>query len=85
MGEQKYYSTIETAQILGISRIAVYKKVKSGVISARKIGRNYAVPSQEVEIILGKTLDSSQKRLIKSGVAKTVREYGEALKMLGRQ
>jgi excisionase family DNA binding protein len=39
-----YLTIPQVAKILGISRIAVYKRVKKGQIKATKIGRNYAVP-----------------------------------------
>ncbi|MCA9401711.1 MAG: helix-turn-helix domain-containing protein, partial [Candidatus Omnitrophica bacterium] len=37
----------ELARKMGMSRVAVYKKVKSGQITAKKVGRNYTVPAQD--------------------------------------
>lgn len=42
-----YISIPEYARRLGISRIAVYKKVKQGLIPAKKVGRNYVIPTDE--------------------------------------
>jgi len=84
MRDKKLLTIPELAKILGISRIAVYKKVKSGEIKAGKVGRIYAIPQEEFDSILGKTLTTSQKRVINQGVAKTVKEYGEVLQLLGR-
>lgn len=39
----QYISIPEYAKKLGISRIAVYKKVKKGQLPAKKIGRHYAI------------------------------------------
>ena len=75
----------ELAGILGISRIAVYKKVKKGQIKAFKIGRTYVIPKENVPCISGRALTQEQKRQIDQAVAKTVREYGETLKLLGRE
>lgn len=84
--DKKEYLTIaELAKILGISRIAVFKKVKKGQIRAEKIGRNYAVPASSVEEILGKELGKSEKEEIDKAVHKTVKEYGETLKLLGKE
>jgi excisionase family DNA binding protein len=84
--ENKEFLTIaELAKILGISRIAVFKKVQNGQIKAMKIGRNYAIPKKSLCFILGKSLSSRQKSRIDAAVAKTVREYGETLKLLGRE
>jgi len=84
MKNDQYLSTQELANILGISRIAVYKKVKKGLIKAVKIGRNYAIPKKYVAHILGKTLSAKDKQNIDQAIKKTVREYGEVLRLLGR-
>jgi excisionase family DNA binding protein len=43
--DREYYSLPEVAALLGISRIAVFKRVKKGQLAALRIGRNWAVPS----------------------------------------
>jgi len=83
--KKEYISIPELAGLLGISRIAVFKKVKKGDIKASKIGRNYAVPYAYVESILGKTLGPQDKREIDAAVKKTVKEYGVTLKLLGKE
>ena len=84
MKSEKYISIPELANILGISRIAVYKKVKKGEIKAVKIGRNFAIPKRYVSGILGKPLNEGDKNKINKAIKRTVREYGEVLKRLGR-
>lgn len=81
--DQKYFSIPQIAQKLGISRIAVYQKVKKGEIKAMKIGRNFAIMANEIENILNQILTSDQKKTIDLGVKKTVKEYSEALRLLG--
>lgn len=86
MAKKNDYITIpELAKILGLSRIAIFKKVKKGVIKAVKIGRNYAIPRAYVDSILGKTLGDSDKKEIDIAVKKTVKEYGRTLKLLGKE
>ncbi len=85
MKEKDYFTTTELAKILGISRIAVFKKIKSGEIKAIRVGRVFAIPKAEFEIILGKTLSADQKKVIDEGIKKTIREYGTTLKMLGNE
>lgn len=85
MKSEKYISIPELADILGISRIAVYKKVKKGEIKAVKIGRNFAIPKRYVSGILGKSLNEGDKNKINKAIKRTVREYGEVLKRLGRE
>ncbi|MHB0994924.1 MAG: helix-turn-helix domain-containing protein [Elusimicrobiales bacterium] len=46
---REYYSIPEAAALLGLSRIAVFKRVKAGRMSALRFGRNWAVPASELE------------------------------------
>jgi excisionase family DNA binding protein len=82
--EKEYITIPELAKVLGISRIAVFKKVKKGEIKAVKIGRNYAIPKKYVAEITGRALGEKDKKEIDAAVKKTVREYGETLKLLGK-
>jgi len=85
MNEEKFVTIPQLAKILGLSRIAVYKKVKKGDIKAIRIGRNYAISKKYIDDIMGKTLDNKRKKEIDKAVKKTVKEYGEVLKLLGRE
>lgn len=85
MEANKYITIPQLARILGLSRIAVYKKVRKGEIRAVRIGRNYAIPKDKISGILGKTLKESDKKEIDRAVKKTVREYGEVLRLLGNE
>ncbi len=85
MEEHRYISIPEMAKLLGLSRIAVYNKVKAGKIKAVKIGRNYAIPEKYIQEILGKELSDAKKEKIKHVVKRTVQEYGDVLKRLGKE
>lgn len=80
---KKYFTITELAQLLGISRVAVFKQIKSGKIKAEKIGRIFIIPKSEFENILGKTLTGAQKKTIDRGIQKTIKEYGKTLELLG--
>ncbi len=85
MQKGQYITIPQLARLLGISRIAVYKKVKKGQIKAERIGRTFAISNKHVAAILGKTLSKADKELIDKAVSKTVREYGQVLRRLGRE
>jgi len=88
MNNKEFLSTIELANILGISRIAVFNKIKKGQIEAQKIGRNFIIPKKEAERLQNldiNELNSKTKQIIKKAINKTVQDYGETLKMLGRE
>ncbi|MEA3306163.1 MAG: excisionase family DNA-binding protein [Elusimicrobiota bacterium] len=50
--EKEFYSVPEFAKELGISRIAVFKKVKNGKLPAIRIGRNWAIPANQLAPLL---------------------------------
>lgn len=83
--DNEYITVPQLAKILGLSRIAVFNKVKRGEIKAKKIGRNYAISRKSLENILGKALSKEDKREIEKAVKKTMAEYAQTLKLLGRE
>ena len=82
---KKQYSTQEVADLLGISRVAVFKKIQSGEIKAYKIGRNYVIDKKDLQVITGQELSDKDKDMIDQAVEKTVKEYGQTLKLLGQE
>ena len=85
MAKKEYITIPQLAELLGLSRIQVYRKVKKGQIPAIKIGRNYAISDRDITHILGKEISSQGKKRIDIAVRKTVKEYGELLKKLGKE
>jgi len=85
MGKNEFMTIPQLAKILGISRIAVYNKVKNGEIKAIRIGRNYAINVKDIVDIIGQELSKKDKEEIDKAVTKAVAEYGEVLKLLGRE
>lgn len=84
-----YISIQELATMLGVSRVAVFKRIKNGKIPAQKIGRSYAISMEDVsEIISGNKnarLSEEKKNEIKQAVERVVKEYGETLRLLGKE
>ena len=85
MTREKYITIPELAKLLGVSRIAIYKRVKKGQIPATKVGRTYVITDQTIATILGKEVTKRGKEQIDTAVRKTVREYGEVLKQLAKE
>lgn len=80
-----FVSTSEAAKILGISRIAVFNKIKRGRIEAIKVGRNFIIRKRDVLKAAGELLTSGQKRKINRAVEKAIKQYGEVFKRLGEE
>lgn len=85
MDKKELLSTAEVAQILGISRIAVFKKIKSGEIKAERIGRGFVVRKADILEIAGQVLGEEKKRAIERTIDKTLTDYGEAIRRLGAE
>jgi excisionase family DNA binding protein len=85
MTNKRYVTIPELARLLGVSRIAIYNRVKKGQIPATKIGKTYVITDQTIAYILGKEVTRKGKGRIDAAVRKTVREYGEVLKQLGKE
>lgn len=78
-------SSTELAKILGVSRVAVYKKIMKGEIPAEKVGRNFVISTDVIGDIIGTHVSEQKKEQIARAVRKTVNEYGEALRLLGKE
>lgn len=85
MENKELITTTELAKILGISRIAVFKRIKRGQIKAIRVGRNFVIFRDSLPEVLGKVLSKENKRKIETAVKKTVREYGRTLRLLGNE
>lgn len=75
----------QLADILGISRIAVFNKVKKGQLVAEKVGKTYLISKEQLVGIIDTNLSEEEKIKIKRGVGKVIHDYGETLKMLGKE
>lgn len=80
---KEFYSVPELAELLGISRVAVFKRIKLGRIKAFKVGRAYIIPAEEWGYLSNKALTSKQTELIGKAVTKVTKEYGKTIEMLG--
>jgi len=85
MKKTEYITIPQLAKMLGISRIAVYRKVRAGQIKAVRIGRTFAIPRSYVLGVLGRELSPDDKKQIDAAVSRTVKEYGEMLRLLARE
>lgn len=85
MAIEKHITVPELAKLLGISRIAVYKRVKKGQIPATKVGRTYVITDRTVMQVLGKEPTDKGKKKIEAAVRKTVEDYGDLLAKLSKE
>lgn len=83
--DPKYLTISELAKMFNISRQAIFKKIKNNQIKADKIGKFYVIPKDSLSGLIYGDLSDKLKDEINKGVSKVVKEYGETLKLLGRE
>ena len=83
MSKQNLISTNELAQMLGISHVAVFKKIKSGEIKARKVGRNYVIDTADLADVFGYEVSEKRAKDIERVVKRVIKDYGQTLELLG--
>jgi len=83
---QNFFSTAEVANILDVTRVTVFRWIKDGSMKATKVGRGYIVPHEElVKRLDSRPLTGEEKQEITKLVDKTIQDYGETIRMLGRE
>jgi excisionase family DNA binding protein len=83
--EKDFYSTQEVAKIVGLSRQAIFKKIKAGKIKANKVGKSFIIPRTELPKILDRAVSEKSKNEIGATIKQLVDEYSETLKLLGKE
>lgn len=83
--ENQFISTAELAKLLDISRVSVFKKIKRGEIKAAKVGHAFIINKKDIPELIGGSLSEGNKRGIEESVARTIKEYGETLRLLGKE
>ena len=82
---KEYYTVPEIADILNVSRISIYRKVKKGEIRATMVGKTYIVHSKDLAEILGRKITRKEQELVDSAVKMSIKEYGKVFKLLAQE
>ena len=78
-----YFTTSEVGKMIAVSRVTIFRKIKSGEIKAEKFGRNFMVPADQ--FVKNVELTEEKKVEIKKVVEKAIKEYGETFRLLGEE
>lgn len=81
----RVYSTTEAGKVLGISRIAVFNRIRAGTLEAQRAGRNYVIAHEALERALGQSLSPADRKEIDASVKLAISDFGEAFKKLARE
>ena len=85
MKKNDFITVAQLAEMLGVSRITVFNRIKKGGIPAKKIGRAYLIDINKVPFITGKELSVKEKKFIDKTIDKAIEDYGEAIRLLGQE
>lgn len=82
-----FFSAPEVAEILKVSRATIVNRIKRGVIKAQRVGSSYLIQREEIEHLLegGNNLSTKDKKQISTAVERAIKEYGEAIRLLGKE
>jgi len=82
---KEYYSTIEVANILRVSRKTVFQWARDGKIRANKVGKNYIIPHVALLEKLGQDIGRDKKAEIENVINKALKDYEETFRRLGKE
>ncbi len=77
-----FLSVAEVAELMGVSRVAIFKKIQSGEILAQKVGRNYIINREDLDLPKAREITEKQKKFIDKSVDRVIDEYEETLILL---
>ena len=82
--EKYLYSVVEAAHLCGVSRMTINRWIRSGKIKAEKVGRTSVIPLSELAKCMPE-MPTDKREEIQKAVQEVVKEYGETLRLLGRE
>ncbi len=82
---KKIYTVKEVADLLGISRITVFRWIKSGKLKANMVGGSYVISVENLPHHLMGGLPEEGKAEIRKAVALALKEYGETFRALAKE
>ena len=77
-----FYSAQEAADLLGISKVALINQIRAGKLKASKAGHAYIIAHDDLPLVSEKEVSPGQTEEIEKAVAKTIKDYGETLRLL---
>ena len=81
MGADQFVSVAQAAELLGITRQAVLKRIRSGRLQATKVGRNYIVPCEAFQpspVACNPVIDEIVRRLVAAYHPEGIYLFGSA-------
>ena len=78
MKKQNYFTIPQAAKELGISRVTMFRRVKSKKVRCIRVGKLYLIPKSEIL----KPVNSLERKRLDQVIAKVMKDYKETLDKL---
>lgn len=82
--DKNMISVKQAAELLGYSRMHIVRLINSGKIKAERVGRSYVVDKNSLGGIF-KNISSSEEKEIQKVMDRVIKEFGPALRKLGKE
>jgi len=81
----KLFTVPQLADLLGVSRVTIWRKVRSGEIPAQNVGGMNLISQEEISHVLSKNITQAEKDAIDEAVRKGIADFSEVFKELARE
>lgn len=82
---ENFFTTAQAAQKLNVSRVAVFKMIKSGRLQAARTRRSYHIPRHALEEFMGQSISPATAEWAMWVAEKINRDYGSALERIAKE
>lgn len=82
---KEFYSSVEVARILNLSRTSIFQQIKRGKIKAIKVGRNFVISHDSLLEALGKRVGTVKKQEIEDAIDMAMKHYEGTFRRLSRE
>lgn len=81
---KKFLTVSDVSKKIGLSRMQVIRKIRSGEIHAERVGRSYIIPEEGLPGIYRK-ISQVERDHVTEAVRRVLKEYGDVIRRLGRE
>jgi excisionase family DNA binding protein len=58
---QQFYTVAQTAKVLGVSSLTVYRRTSTGEIPSTRMGRKVLIPAAFIEALVAKAMSGARR------------------------
>ena len=82
MNKKEFFTVKELADTLGISRVAVFNRIKKKQIKAQMVGHAYIISAEEVQRLTAGELTEREMKFIRETIKDAMKDYRRTFELL---